>query len=159
MNTLMRRILVLVLLGFVNSCAGIQEQPTSVEQATLVPEPAVSQPATRPGPSLTPHYQTSDTRNRADVLPLLKQADFFEHGASYEQAAALLERALQLLPGDAEIWHRLARVRFKQGRYGQSEQLAHKSNSLLRNNLALEQENQKILTEVRRLLTQNTTAQ
>jgi predicted Zn-dependent protease len=53
-----------------------------------------------------------------------------ERAGELEQAAATLERALRLEPRNAMLWHRLARLRLKQGQWRNAVDLAAKSNSL-----------------------------
>ena len=48
----------------------------------------------------------------------------------FDQAAAKLERALRVEPGNARLWHELARVHLDQGNADQAIQFAHKSDAL-----------------------------
>jgi Tfp pilus assembly protein PilF len=67
--------------------------------------------------------------NRA-VQVLLRRADDQQREGDLNGAAASLERALRIAPRDPLLWHTLARVREQQGKYGQAEEMAAKSNAL-----------------------------
>lgn len=146
LNTVLSRIaLSLFLFQFVNNCAGTPHRESA--------EPVVQEMPVRkthPEPQLKPSYSRSEEDVQA-VTPLIAQSEHYEQGRNYESAAAMLERALQLAPNNAEIWHRLARIRLKQGQHELAAQFAHKSNSLLRNNFALEKENEKIFKAISEL--------
>lgn len=143
LNAKLSRIaLFLFLIQFINNCAGTPHREPVADKAA----PPVL-PKARPEPQLTPHYSRKDEDTHA-ISPLVSQSEHYEQGKNYEAAAAMLERALQLTPNNAELWHRLARIRLKQGQYELAAQFAHKSNSLLRNNSSLEKENEKIFKEI-----------
>ncbi|MCF6256991.1 MAG: tetratricopeptide repeat protein [Gammaproteobacteria bacterium] len=84
------------------------------------------------------------------VSTLLAKVDTQESQAQWERAAALLERALRIEPRNAELWHRLAKVRLQQGRYGMAESLAQKSNTLAKDNEALKRRNAELIEIARR---------
>jgi len=66
----------------------------------------------------------------AAVAALLVEAkNHFSQGKN-EQAAALLERALRIQPGNPILWHNLAGVRLQQEEWAKSASLAAKANSL-----------------------------
>lgn len=66
----------------------------------------------------------------AAVAALLMEAkNHFSQGKN-EQAAALLERALRIQPGNPILWHNLAGVRLQQEEWTKSVSLAAKANSL-----------------------------
>jgi len=79
--------------------------------------------------ALPPSAQPRPVPNRA-VAVLQRRADDQQRAGDLDGAAASLERALRISPRDPMVWHRLALVREQQGRYGQAEELAAKSNSL-----------------------------
>lgn len=62
------------------------------------------------------------------VVALLDQADDASASGEHDRAAALLERALRIQPGNAALWHNLAIVRYRQENYGQAESMALRSN-------------------------------
>ena len=80
---------------------------------------------------------------------LLAKADTQEKAKHWEQAAALLERALRIDPRNAHLWHRLANIRFQQGQYQLAESLAQKSNALAPDDTELQQENLRLMDEAR----------
>lgn len=63
------------------------------------------------------------------VVALLNSAGRESRSGQHDRAAASLERALQIEPQNAWLWHRLATARYEQGQYDQAEHLAAKSNA------------------------------
>jgi Tfp pilus assembly protein PilF len=92
--------------------------------------------------------RTEQDAHRA-TTSLLAKADTQEKAKHWEQAAALLERALRIDPRNAHLWHRLATVRFQQGQYRLAESLAQKSNALAPDDVELQQENLRLMDEAR----------
>ncbi len=84
------------------------------------------------------------------VSTLLAKVELQESQAHWERAAALLERALRIEPRNAQLWHRLAKVRLQQGRYAMAESLAQKSNTLAKDNEALKRRNAELIEIARR---------
>jgi tetratricopeptide (TPR) repeat protein len=95
--------------------------------------------------------EMGDTQNTGRaVASLLAKADIKQGQARWEQAAELLERALRIEPRNAQLWHRLAKIRLQQGRYGMAESLAQKSNALARDDEALKRLNAELIAAARR---------
>lgn len=84
------------------------------------------------------------------VVMLLARAEVQEQQAHWERAAALLERALRIEPRNAQLWHRLAKIRLQQGRYGMAESLAQKSATLAKDDEALKRRNAELIDVARR---------
>ena len=80
---------------------------------------------------------------------LLARADRHVQAGQWEQAAALLERALRIEPRNAWLWHQLATVRLRQGRYAQAVSLANKSSSLAPADAALRAKNRRLIEQAR----------
>jgi cytochrome c-type biogenesis protein CcmH/NrfG len=70
------------------------------------------------------------TDSSSAVDELLKDAETYHKTQQYEQAAALLERALRIKPRHPVIWHNLAGVRLTQQDWKRAANLAQKSNAL-----------------------------
>lgn len=83
------------------------------------------------------------------VMSLMGRADTLANGGHMGDAAATLERALDLDPRNPFIYQRLAAVRLAQGQAGQAEQLAMKSNSVSDNNPFVEAGNWRLIAEAR----------
>lgn len=66
------------------------------------------------------------------VESLVRRSEQSIGGQHYEEAVALLERALRIAPNDADLYYRLASVRLQQGDPVQAEQLARRGLSLSR---------------------------
>jgi len=94
-----------------------------------------------------PAGDTSET-----VLALLTEASRAERAGDLQRTEALLERALRIEPHNAVLWHYLARMRLKQGRFEQASGLAFKSSSLTHNDQRLEAENWRVVAHARRAL-------
>jgi Tfp pilus assembly protein PilF len=111
-----------------------QEPPAPVSSPYGTPPPV-----TRPAPGMEvrpyepaavpPSGQAQPVPNRA-VQVLLRRADDQRREGDLNGAAASLERALRIAPRDPLLWHTLAQVREEQGKYGQAEEMAAKSNAL-----------------------------
>jgi Flp pilus assembly protein TadD len=61
---------------------------------------------------------------------LLQQSREQQRYGNYAQAAATLERAIRIDPGEPAVWLELARVRYAENNWPQAEQLARKARSL-----------------------------
>ena len=70
--------------------------------------------------------------DRAAVVNWVDSARHFRDRKQFDQAAVKLERALHIEPGNARLWHELARVHLDQGNFDQAIQFANKSYTLTR---------------------------
>jgi predicted Zn-dependent protease len=86
------------------------------------------------------------------VIALLDQAADQQRAGRSEQAAASLERALRIEPGNAHVWHRLAALRLEQGQWTRAETLAAKSNQLAGGDAVLRGANWRIIAQARAAL-------
>ena len=93
--------------------------------------------------------ETPEPKAGRAVTSLLAKADTRAQAGEWEQAAALLERALRIEPRNAWLWHHLATVRFQQRRYAQAVSLANKSSSLAPGDAALQEKNRRLVEEAR----------
>lgn len=84
------------------------------------------------------------------VVALLEGAREAEEAQQYGRAVAMLERALKVDPRDPRLWHRLAVVRYRQGRYEEAEALALRSSSLRPRDRALDARSWKVVAAARR---------
>lgn len=108
-----------------------------------------AQDADRPALEAPPTYSNEATSNNRTIVALLDQASKQEQSGSPERAAAILERALRIEPGNARLWHRLAVLRFQQGKYTLAESLAAKSSTLARGDWHLKEKNAELIDQVR----------
>jgi len=93
------------------------------------------------------------------VVALLDEADRYAQKGRPERAVATLERALRIEPRNAQLWHRLARVRFQQGQFEQVVNLAARSNSLAGNDTRLRAANWRLIGTARQRLGDESGAQ
>jgi Flp pilus assembly protein TadD len=84
------------------------------------------------------------------VLALLEHAEQQANAGDLGSAAASLERAIRINPGNAVLWYHLATVRLAQGEALQAEQLAVKSSSLAPGNTTQQARNWKLIAAARR---------
>ena len=81
----------------------------------------------------------------------MRRADDQQRAGDLDAAVVSLERALRISPGDAVLWHRLARVRSAQGQHGLVTQMAAKSNALAASNdMALRADNWRLIAQAKR---------
>ena len=141
-----------------------QTQPLPPSQRQAPPQV----PADRGGPSSSRQNQKQDQDDQSDtppkeappqraeavsspaVMSLMGRADTLAGSGHMDDAAATLERALDLEPRNAFIYQRLAAVRLAQGQADQAEQLAQKSNSVAGDNPFVEANNWKLIAEARK---------
>ncbi len=83
------------------------------------------------------------------IVTLLNQAGQQARDGETQRAAATLERALEIEPENAWLWHRLAALRLEQGRLDEALNLAVRSNHLDPNNAQLVADNWRLIAEAR----------
>ena len=83
------------------------------------------------------------------IRELLNVANRHSTEGRHDGAAVALERALQIEPEDAALWHRLARTRLEQGRADLAEALAAKSTSLATGDPNLQAQNWRLIAKAR----------
>ena len=113
---------------------------------------AGAETAATPGESLAaPDLPREDTMREGNsaVVALLDSARAAERERQYGRAAAALERALKVEPRNPWLWHRLATVRYRQGRYPEAEALSRRSMSLSPGEVKLESRNWRVIAAAR----------
>ena len=170
---MMLRVLAVSLLLFLAGCqtaVGIREThkpaPISVPEPipSPLPGPVLGQPSPIAPPATTPpiinpalpdasalasYPQTPERISGSAVVSLLKQASAARSAGQSGQATAALERALRIEPRNYFVWSALATTYLQSKDYEQAESVAKKSNSLARGNVYVEQENWRVIHEVR----------
>ncbi len=81
------------------------------------------------------------------ITNLMQSADMAYTERRWEDAASVLERALRIEPANGLLWQRLAEVRFAQGDYLQTVQLASKSDALAGTSRTLRTDNLILMIE------------
>jgi predicted Zn-dependent protease len=135
--------------------AGCAGQRTPAPPPGQPPPPMINKPrptpnAPFPSRSMNVPPRTAAQASSPAVMSLLKAADTQAKAGHREQAAAALERALDLSPRNPFIYQRLAAVRLSQGQVGQAEQLARKSNSVAGDNPFVKAGNWQLIARARR---------
>ncbi len=95
-----------------------------------------------------PREETPVSGNRA-VVALVDQARGDAASGREVNAAAGLERALRIEPRNPQLWQELAKLRLAQGRYGETENLARKSNSFAGEDRRIQAGNWRLIGEAR----------
>ncbi len=95
-----------------------------------------------------PEEDTGREGNAA-VVALLESAREAEKARQYGRAAAALERALKVEPRNPWLWHRLAAIRYRQGRHPEAEALSRRSMSLSAGDRKLESRNWRVIAAAR----------
>ena len=88
------------------------------------------------------------SHNKA-VVALLDKAHVQASAGQLEKAGASLERALRIEPRNPALWQELAHIRLDQRQYVEAENLAAKSNALLRGNKSMRAEYWRIIGQAR----------
>ncbi len=89
-------------------------------------------------------YSAPSRSNKASTQLIETASRQYEEG-KLDQAAATLERALQIQPGNPATLHYLGVLRLEQGQYDQAEVLAVRSNQRVGNNRALRNRNFQLI--------------
>lgn len=106
----------------------VASEPRSVKPMVKGPrEPVVAQ---GPGAQTAVPQIVPEPPAFPAARKLVAQGDQLRRAGQLEQAAAAYERALEIAPADAWVWHRLAVVRSVQGQSGLARALARRSNAL-----------------------------
>jgi len=116
-----------LLAGILGGCANLPRDRRSWGTAESLPR-ARTEAAPVPEFPVPRDLAASELR-RANpaVVALLDTAGQRSRAGRPDEAAAALERALRIEPGNPEVWARLAAVRLDQGQPGQAEPLALKA--------------------------------
>lgn len=91
-------------------------------------------------------------RENAAVLALLASAREAQEAGQFGRAASALERALKVEPRNPRLWHRLALIRFHQGRHAEAAALALRSRSLAGGDPDLDSRNWRLTAAARHAL-------
>lgn len=91
-------------------------------------------------------------RESPAVLALLANAREAQEAGRYGHAASALERALKVEPRNPRLWHRLALIRFRQGRHAEAAALALRSRSLAGGDPDLDSRNWRLTAAARHAL-------
>ena len=141
--------LFLPLFLFLSACSSTptRELPPVIDGRTgqRVPDESPGVPEEEPIVVPVPPAATSSDA----VVALLDQAEDYRRSGDINNEAATIERALRIDSKNAGLWSRLAAVRLDQGRPGQAEQLALKSNALARGDKALQARNWRLVARAR----------
>ncbi len=151
------RLLLVLIAALLAGCAATAPQqsaspspppPAPVETAPALPAPAVPGP-TVPAPSAAPPAAAAGPGQNPAVTRLMASAQEDIAASRLGSAEATLERALRISPRDARLWQQLARIRLRQGQYGQAASLAARSNTWAGSDDALRAENWKLIAQAR----------
>ena len=99
-----------------------------------------------------PDSGRAPVRENAAVLALLASAREAQEAGQFGRAASALERALKVEPRNPRLWHRLALIRFHQGRHAEAAALALRSRSLAGGDPDLDSRNWRLTAAARHAL-------
>jgi len=108
-----------------------------------------AEPARSPAPPAVPPEASPARTENVAIAGLLQSAHADSEAGKLPSAAATLERALRLEPRNPRLWQELARVRLKQGEFGQAESVAQRSNAWAGGDNALRAENWRLIAQAR----------
>ncbi len=153
-------LLILLIISFINGCSSIERSPQGAHSSpTIAPvdersivdneiqQPRLITTAAVEYRQPIKNKKLSPPPSRQAVLDLLEQAKQAIELYEYDNAEALLKRALRIEPGNAWLWHNMAVLKFYQQDYQQAIQQALKSNNLGKNNLQLKKNNSKVIKQ------------
>ena len=136
--------------------------PPAPRVTTAIPTPTTPETPPAPDTALPPVPETGGGEARESeavprrlaalnpaIVDLLNAANRHSTAGRHDSAVAALERALQIEPADAGLWHRLARIRLDQGKADLAEALAAKSNSLAAGDPNLQVQNWRVIAKAR----------
>ncbi|MFT5446219.1 MAG: hypothetical protein ACI9DC_001381 [Gammaproteobacteria bacterium] len=112
-----------------------------------------------PGPAAKSAADTGFAVANPAVVALLNRANREAAAGRQGASAASLERAINIEPGNAWLWHRLAQTRLKQNEPGEAASIAARSNSLAGSNDALRARNWRLIASVHELRGESVAAQ
>lgn len=122
------------------------------QPSAIVPPPSaapIAAPVMPDASQLATFPKSAESISGPAVIALLKQASDARAAGQPGQATAALERALRIEPRNYFVWSALATTYLQSKDYEQAESVAKKSNSLGRGNVYVEQENWRVIHEVR----------
>ncbi len=99
--------------------------------------------------SRAPQQSAPASGENKAVVALLDNAANSVGSGDLDKAAASLERALRIEPGNPTIWHDLGQIRLHQGKYSQAAAMFDKSNSLAGGNTSLKARNWRMIAAAR----------
>jgi tetratricopeptide (TPR) repeat protein len=115
-----------------------------ISEAPVIPTPVMPDAS-----QLASFPKSAESISSSAVISLLKHANEAREAGQPGQATAALERALRIEPRNYFVWSALATTYLQSKDYEQAESVAKKSNSLARGNIYAEQENWRVIREVR----------
>ena len=125
----------LLILALLSACASGPSQDGWVApgETTAIPREAI-----------LPDQSTSSA-----VKGLLEQARTASQAQQFQKSESLLERALRIEPGNAVLWHYMAKVHLYQEHFERAAGLALRSNSLATADKILQADNWRIILHAR----------
>ncbi|MGH8528662.1 MAG: tetratricopeptide repeat protein [Nevskiales bacterium] len=143
-----------VMLGACASDGDLRGVESAEPAAPIYAPPPATQGKEEPLPApRLPEESPADARKDSGpaVVALLDRADTESKAGKLDQAAASLERALNIEPRNPQLYRQLALLRLQQGQTEQAEGLAMKSNSVAGKDHTLQARNWRLIAEARRL--------
>lgn len=128
-------------------------EPAAPATPDYAPPPPAREEEALPPPVALPQENPAEARQASGpaVVALLERSDKESDAGKLDQAAASLERALNIEPRNPHLYRRLALLRLQQGQSEQAENLAMKSSSLAGKDATLQARNWRLIAEARRL--------
>lgn len=126
-----------------------------VPERRIIPPPEPQPPAyaePEPQPEAAPESPPAEPVKQGNqaVVALLDSAAGYVGNGQLDKAASSLERALQIEPRNAGIWHDLGQIRLHQQKFSQAEAMFSKSNGLAGQDRSLKARNWRMIAAARR---------
>ena len=115
-----------------------ERKPADVEERVIVNGTVLPLPEE---PTIRAESLPGSAKSSPVVAGLMSSAESHQRAGNLDRAANALERALRIEPRNAQLWNRLADIRYAQKNWQQSVQMAAKSNTLAGQDTGLRRRN------------------
>ena len=129
---------------WISGCATVPGAQTATRKPAVVEDRVIIDGKILPlpdEPAIRAEPMPGSPKASPVVAGLMASAEDQQRDGQLDGAANLLERALRIEPRNAQLWSRLADIRYAQQNWQQSVQMAVKSNTLADSDSALRRRN------------------
>jgi len=136
---------ILLLQFLLFACTTTSEKPAPIKVPSDAKQKSIQPDMPEKNVIVEPPVKRKKNKMKPVIVRLLHRSKVKLKAAKFDEAANLIERAINISPKNPVLWQRLATVRLAQGDYFQAEQLATKSNVLAEADMDLRLRNWEII--------------